>query len=181
MDNDEERAKNKPKSDEQKKQWHDILSVWLARLAVALRQDMSEERIAVYAMALADLTIEQLERGFTYALKFYRQEFGRTFPVPAEIRDWGTQTWRDSDSAERAWQIFKRIFDIWHPDVGFTEEPPKLDNAGMHAMRRIGGVEGFAQTKRENENLVRKDFITAYMDFRLKERRFLTGGPLPEL
>ncbi len=42
-------------------------------------------------MALSDLSEKRIEFGFGEALKFWKPEFGKRFPVPAEIRDYAMQ------------------------------------------------------------------------------------------
>lgn len=51
------------------------------------------QRTALYVKALSDLTEKQLAFGFEQALKLFKPEFGKTFPLPAEIREWGFE-WR---------------------------------------------------------------------------------------
>jgi hypothetical protein len=46
------------------------------------------ERIILYARALSDLSEKQLAHGFEKALKYFKPEFGKSFPTPAEIRAW---------------------------------------------------------------------------------------------
>lgn len=110
----------------------------------------------MYLVGLGDLKQETLTNAFIRCLHECR-----FFPSIAEIRKLATEP-DDELSAEKAWQTFLRIFGCWHPDIGFVIEPPKLDAAGEHAMRTIGGIRRFALTEIANENFIRKEFIEAY-------------------
>lgn len=64
---------------------------YLAQLATALDVSLTVERIAIYIMALSDLSAEHLAHGFRHALKYFKPEFGVMFPVPAELRMWALE------------------------------------------------------------------------------------------
>ncbi len=77
------------------------VSHYVDQLAMALGQLIPPERTILYIRALSDLSEQQLAFGFDRALKLFKPEYGRTFPAPAEIREWGFQ-WRPTaiDSAK---------------------------------------------------------------------------------
>jgi len=64
---------------------------YVAQLAMALGQTIPAERALLYVRALSDLTDKQLEHGFECALKYFRQEFGKVFPMPGDLREWALQ------------------------------------------------------------------------------------------
>lgn len=45
----------------------------------------------MFCAALADLSEKRLQFGFGQVLKFWKPEFGKKFPAPAEIRDFAMQ------------------------------------------------------------------------------------------
>ena len=63
---------------------------------MTLGQVIPAERIAMYALALADLTEKQLAHGFDQALKLFVPQFGQTFPAPAQLREWAFQARQDA-------------------------------------------------------------------------------------
>lgn len=65
-----------------------LLSILLTQLATVLQVELSPERVSLYSHALKDLTRGQLQYGVDQALKLFTPEYGRTFPSPAEIREW---------------------------------------------------------------------------------------------
>lgn len=132
-------------------------------------KEPSKEKLQLYEMLLKDLSIGQLERALprvSQTCKFY--------PTPADIREATTEVVRQTElfAAEKAWESFKRLFGCWHPDIGLSENAPKLDPAGEYAMRIIGGVQRFANSEYTEEHFIRREFLDAYK--RYKE----TGGML---
>lgn len=65
-----------------------LIGHYVAQLAMAMGQVIPAERVLLYVRALSDLTEPQLAFGFECALKYFKQEFGRMFPMPADIREW---------------------------------------------------------------------------------------------
>lgn len=55
---------------------------------MALGQKIPNDLKSLFCVALADLTERQLRLGFNDALKFWKPEFGKRLPAPAEIREY---------------------------------------------------------------------------------------------
>lgn len=99
MDKHNSKPKAKPLSASKKKPVSELVTHYVDQLAMALGQMIPTERTLLYVRALSDLTEQQLAHGFDKALKLFKPEFGKTFPAPAEIREWGFQ-WRSAEHAE---------------------------------------------------------------------------------
>lgn len=69
----------------------DSVAHYMGQLGIALGQAVTAERIGLYCRALSDLTDYQIAQGFEKALKFFKPEFGKAFPAPAEIREYALQ------------------------------------------------------------------------------------------
>lgn len=83
----------KPSSASNAKRVSDSIKSYVDQLAMALGQVIPAERTLLYIRALSDLSEAQLAHGFEIALKHFKPEFGRVFPIPGEIREWALQ-WR---------------------------------------------------------------------------------------
>ena len=69
---------------------------YLNQLALVMGQEIQPDRVALYLTALAGLNENQIKHGFDFALRNFKPEFGKTFPYPAEIREWAEQ-WRPGE------------------------------------------------------------------------------------
>lgn len=63
----------------------------MEQLAVGLGTTVSKEQGRMFVLALSDLSEKRIEFGFGEALKHWKPEFGKKFPVPAEIREYAEQ------------------------------------------------------------------------------------------
>jgi hypothetical protein len=68
-----------------------LINNCLAQIGTALNQTVTKDLKEVFCVGLADLTESQLKFGFGEALKFWKPEYGKKFPVPAEIREYAEQ------------------------------------------------------------------------------------------
>lgn len=127
------------------------------KLAAAYSTEVSEERQAIYIAALSDMSIEDLDAAFLHSVRTCK-----FFPTIAEIR---AAVNPDRLNAEKAWLVFKKRFQSWHPDIGFSNAP-EADEAGRYAERSIGGVARFAQSEIVHEHFIRAEFIEAYNRYR---------------
>ncbi len=64
---------------------------FVEHLAMGLGQVIPAQRMLLYGRVLGDLTDMQLLHGFDHALKYFKPEYGRNFPFPAELREWALQ------------------------------------------------------------------------------------------
>ena len=103
MDENSENTKPDPNSlsVSKKNQASESVSYYVDQLAMALGQVIEPERELLYVKALEDLTANQLAFGFSQTLRLWKPEFGRTFPAPAEIREWAQQ-WRPQEAKVKA-------------------------------------------------------------------------------
>lgn len=145
------------------KPWILSFGGWMKKLAAAFNQEVSEERIAVYASTLGDLSVEQLDAACQRCL-----EHCRFFPTISEIREQVHLDVKHLDqfNAEVAWGIFRENFRSWFPDVGVTGKPKPLGEAGEYAALLIGGYGRFAASELAHENFIRSEFIAAYQRYR---------------
>jgi hypothetical protein len=68
-----------------------LIGSCLGQIGTALSQKVPNDLKALFCVALADLTEGQLKFGFEQALKFWKPEYGKKFPAPAEIREYAEQ------------------------------------------------------------------------------------------
>jgi hypothetical protein len=93
MENEEPKQRPKRSSEDRLNPVTELVSYFVDQLALAFGQLVPPQRSVLYCHALADLSEKQLIFGFEKILKFWKPEFGKTFPSPAEIREWAVQ-WR---------------------------------------------------------------------------------------
>lgn len=111
----------------------------------------SAELTKLYQLALADLSVEQIERGFTKAIRELK-----FFPRPAEIRELcGVMTARDR--ATIAWAAVDRATGTngYYSSVDFG------DTLTHAAIRALGGWTWLCDNTAEME-FRRRDFLSAY-------------------
>lgn len=89
----DKKAKANASSGNSTKPGNERVTYYVEQLAMALGLAIPTERILLYVGALSDLTEKQLAFGFGKALRHFKPEYGRTFPSPAEIREWAYE-WR---------------------------------------------------------------------------------------
>lgn len=80
--------KHKESKDETKKTHEEHLLSCVLALSKGMGQELPLDRQVMYTEALSDLSEKQINFGFDLALKTFKPEFGKTFPYPAEIREW---------------------------------------------------------------------------------------------
>jgi hypothetical protein len=88
--------KPRDSSGDRKKTYNELLAEYVSQLAMAMGQELPVERVTLYLKALHGLSETQLRHGFTIALERFKPDFGKTFPYPAEIREWG-ESWRPAE------------------------------------------------------------------------------------
>jgi len=140
------RENSKPKannsSGDNKKKISDSIRYFVGQLAMALGQVIPAERILLYIRALSDLTESQLAHGFEKALKFFKPEFGRVFPTPAEIREWAYE-WRPP-----VVDPSRAILDRGDKPPGWEQlQPGELDKMRARAKQVVERVERTAQAE----------------------------------
>lgn len=92
--------KAKASSENKKKPVSELVNSYVAQLAMALGVLIPTERSLLYIRALSDLTERQLAHGFEKALKYFKPDFGKTFPYPGELREWACE-WRPATENTR--------------------------------------------------------------------------------
>ena len=149
-----------------------LLANWMAAYSEITGQDVTDEKLKVYAVLLRDVPLDRLSFALEQAARIRGNGPGG-FPTPADILRFVKQ--QDAATveleADKAWVTFKRIFSKhWSPDVGLFGNPPELDEAGEYALRTIGGFLRFGESRVEHEGFIRKEFLAAY------QRYHDTGG-----
>jgi hypothetical protein len=118
-----------------------LVRKWLVVLGEAYQVVISSALASVWVTALEDLSRETLDAMFKKLLQTWRPDFGRKFPVPADIR-----ALRDvananllRHEAEMAWrEALLAICDQYHPDLGWRG--PRLTERVSHAIEAANGV-----------------------------------------
>ncbi len=64
---------------------------FVEQLATGLGTTVSKDQGRAFVLALSDLSEARIAFGFGEALKFWKPEFGKRFPAPAEIREYAMQ------------------------------------------------------------------------------------------
>ena len=101
VDRDQPKPKGNSSSASNRSKTSESIKYFMSQLAMALGVVIPAERSMLYIHALSDLTEKQLAFGFERALQLFRPEYGKTFPAPAEIRDWAYQ-WKPEVNDSRA-------------------------------------------------------------------------------
>lgn len=143
-----------------------VLTAWLTDLArvhsLGRREPIviMEQDFALYADALSDLSVDQLDAAFLRA-----SQVCRFFPNPADVRSQLEQTTTKALALESevAWQRALDWIDRWfHPDVGVDKRAPSLDPSVRHAIVAAGGFEYLFNTCGEQLQWAKKRFIDSY-------------------
>ena len=113
-------------------------------------KDLSADGLRLWVDALADLTVEQVERG----IRCYMRDPTTKFPTPAEIRRYAGV----EDRAETAWDAVRRAIGSAGAFASVTFDD-QLVNA---AVRAIGGWIDLCDTRPDEMKWRRRDFIEAY-------------------
>lgn len=137
--------------------------------------EISELLAQVYARALADLTVEQLEAACIAVVRTHQA--GR-LPLPGDIL--AKVRGADEDAklleAERGWEQLQYSFVDWGFDEstgwfmrkwrgGEAEKHPGFSDAIEYAVRQCGGLQAVIYCSDKNFPFVRRDFIAAYVRY----------------
>lgn len=134
-------------------------------LAEAFGEPLTEERIEIYARALADLSKDRLNIAFQRALR--ERSF---FPKVAELRSLAASTAEDQKKIEAnaAWDYVNEYLRKWGVDLlplysnGKVTTAPQLDARTDYALRRIGGFQALNQVDVDKMPFMYRDFCEAY-------------------
>lgn len=121
MDNEQSRQRASSSSGGSERKISDSIRFFVGQLATALGQVIPAERVLLYIHALSDLTEKQLAHGFDQALKRFSAEFGKTFPLPADIREWAFE-YRAVDPIAETRRLLAR-----------DDKPPDWEELGRHS------------------------------------------------
>ena len=137
-----------------------------------LRKEMfTKERARLYHVALADLSIEQVEHAISNAIRY-----GKWMPQPSELREAvvGTLEDRAEIEAGKVWEAIAR-------HGGYS--PVAFDDPVTSAvvLRGFGGWGALCRGAEGNQTWFRKDFVRRYVSFArqgIEHRGVLAGVPL---
>ncbi len=142
------------------------ISDQVTMLAEAFGEQLTLERVEIYARALCDIPREHLQIAFQRALR------ERTwFPKVAELRELaGTALPEEKKKAEAnaAWNQVNEYLRKWGVDLwpiysgGKVITPPALEPRLEYALRKIGGLWRLNQVTDESYPFVYRDFCEAY-------------------
>jgi hypothetical protein len=154
------------------KRFNEQIAKWIAILQEHFQTEISSQLADIYLCALRELTIEELDRGCSMALRTCK-----FFPRLAEILELAKPPANDLIllEAERAWENHQRRIGFFCCDESGIElpryqggkaiQPPALDPATEYAVRQCGGRYAIEYCNPENLHFVRRDFISAYSRF----------------
>ncbi len=134
-------------------------------LAEALGEDLTPERIEIYARGLVDIAPDRLNIAFQRALRELI-----FFPKLAELRNFAGSRGDDEKKveAEAAWTYVNNYLRKWGADLlpiysgGKQIMPPPLDARVDYALRRIGGLQALHQMDLNKMPFIYRDFCEAY-------------------
>src|ERR1035438_1408601 len=137
----------------------------LTTLAEAFGEGLTEERMEIYARALADVPQDRLNVAFQRALR------ERTFfPKVAELRALALASSDEGKKVEAnaAWDYVNQYLRKWGVDLlplysnGNVMTPPRLDARTDYALRRVGGLRALNQVDVDKVPFMYRDFCEAY-------------------
>lgn len=128
-------------------------------------REPSEALLELYWRALADRSIEELERAASLHVRTEAH-----FPKPAELLRNEDKASADLRALE-AWNVTQRAV----ADVGSYQTPTFDDPLTQRAVRLLGGWRSFCRPS-ESEHWQQKRFVEVYRDLLAEERR----AALPE-
>ena len=139
------------------------------------RIEVSEVLAKVYARALADLTVQQLDAACIAVVRTHQVN---RLPLPADIRAKIEGANQDGKllEAEQAWEAVQWHITRWAFDEsrgwfmpsyrsGKAEYAPPLSDATEYAVRQCGGLHEVIYCTNKAFPFVRRDFIAAYMRY----------------
>src|SRR5439155_4357533 len=88
----------------------------------------------LYAEALADLTTDEVQHGFRQALRLFKPEYGKTFPTPAELREWAEEAISPDENRKAALESDE--IDPEKCPAGWTPEEVKRARITMRVIRQ---------------------------------------------
>lgn len=146
-----------------------MLSEWLRRwarlysLQNSRREDLRQltpEDFALYAEALSNLTIEQLDTACQLATRYCK-----FFPTPADVLAQVHRADRGGAAlvAEQAWHdLLNWVRAYVVPDIGIDCEAPRLDPATEHAARAAGSFYFLERCSEDELIWAKKRFMEDY-------------------
>jgi hypothetical protein len=151
------------------------IAKWIAILQENFRTEISSELAEIYMEALRDLSLEELIRGCSLAIRTCEY-----FPKVAEIIKLGRPAAEDRATleAEKAWDKYLERLHTYSAEEGAEQPvcyggklhyPPPLDPITDAAVRQCGGRLGIERTKPEDLHFVRERFIEAHVRFRITD------------
>ena len=152
----------------------------LTMLAEAFGETLTEERMEIYARALADISRDRLHASFQRALRELT-----FFPKVAELRNLATASSDDGKKIEAnaAWNFVNQYLQKWGADLlpiysgGSVTTAPPLDPRTQYALQRIGGLRALNQVELNKMPFMYRDFCEAYTLAPVAE---LMALPLPQ-
>jgi len=142
------KAKGKPSSVNNKSKMPELIKSFVGQLAMGLGVVIPAARTLLYIRALSDLTESQLAHGFEKALQYFKPEFGKTFPLPAEIREWAYEWRPQTIDPSRA------ILDRGAKPAGWEQlEPGELEQWQQEARERADKIAADIETLSKSDQL----------------------------
>ena len=142
-----------------------VIREWFGRLTENFDYVPSDQLVKVWITGLCDLDSETLARAFEKVFKTWKPEFGRRFPVVADIReqiDHAQAKAFELEAEEAFGKALNVATEFFQPDIGLYRNAPKLSPATWHALKVAGGLEHLQSCKREELQWARKRFIADY-------------------
>jgi hypothetical protein len=163
-----------------------LVRMWLVALGEAYQYVVSPTLAGVWISSLEDVPVNRLDAAFKALVKKWKPDFGRRFPVPADllsVLDKADDTGFEL-KAQREWDgLLIWIQNHYFPDSGVRRGAPHLSPAVQHAARAAGGF-AFIERCSESELVwCRKTFLAAYKNYHetAKVDHLLSDGEAKEI
>jgi hypothetical protein len=160
-----------------------LVRQWLVKLAELFGYTFSSSTVYdLWTEELSDLTPQQVDAGFKRLRREWKPEFGRLFPVPADLRAHIDRAKELSlhEESERAWRTVLDFFqNHFHPDLGYYTGA-RLDERAMRAAGAAGGIPYLWGCPTDDLVWAKKRFIEAYERLEELEEFKLLLPPEPQ-
>ncbi|MGC1905419.1 MAG: hypothetical protein WA715_16480 [Candidatus Acidiferrum sp.] len=151
----------------------DAIRQFLVKAGEIYRQSITSALVSIWIEELGSYPAEQLAGLFRHTLRTWKPEYGRTFPVPADVLTPLEDSPEAQTSAGLKWtQVLDFVRRYYWADVPgcIASGAPRISERTMTAIRAAGGIAWIADCDREQLVWCKKAFIESYMAWAELER-----------
>ena len=141
-----------------------LIRKWFATLTENFDYVPSDSLVKIWIAGLRDLDSQTLSRAFDKILKTWKPEFGRKFPVIADVRSCidKARSVLTAQAAEDIWQdALEACMHQYHPDCGWSG--PRLSARVARAIAAANGVHYLCTCSEDDLVWAKKRFVECYL------------------